>query len=429
VTDNSERPAPGGPDDAQLNQVAGDEESLGMLRLAISIAILFLLLYFVADRAIRDQASIALHLALILGAGIFMVLAWTRAFRRFWRLWSFSFCVFLMAMFIAISAITRDPVSRLIAIILCPFATASFMSWSSRWQLAMSAAALFLFILGQALVPLHDGFDTYRWLGVLAAIALSESTSIFVEQYRTRIRHQLRALEEAARFREREIATMAHDIRNPVSALAGYVELLEEPSTTPAEREQMIARIGSTAWNTNLVVSNALDLYRMEEDGKIRVEPAEIDPNPVLAEVAEDCAAQARRVGMKWRCRLDPLPRARIDAQHLARIVRNLAAVPLAASHGSQISLSAVVRNERIAIEINAPGAEITPADLNQMMANPRSGGRPPSAGKVGLFLARAMTEAAGGTLTVRASETNGLYLVAELPCSKASPPRSIQAA
>jgi signal transduction histidine kinase len=395
----------------------GDEEPLGALRLAASIGILFLILYLIVDVAIRG-ANPGMHLLLIAAAAAFLALTWTPMFRRFWQLWVFAVCLVIMVMFIAISAATHDPVSRLSVIILCPFATASFVSWSPRWQLGMSAAALLAYSAAQLLVPINDNLNVYRWLSVLAALLLAQSTSIFIDQYRIKIRRQLEALETAARFRERQIATMAHDIRNPVSALAGYVELLEEPSTSPADRDQMIARIGSTAWNTNLVVGNSLDLYRMEEDGRLQVQSTETDPNPVLEEVVEDCAAQARRVGTQFLHHLEHLPHVSIDPQHLARIVRNLAAVPLTAGCKSEVSLWTSLCGERIAIDIDAPGARIGAADLEQMMANPRSSARPLNAGRIGLFLARSMTEAAGGSLLVRASQPTGIHLRAEIPCA-----------
>jgi len=401
----------------------GVEEPLGMLRLAATIGILFLVLYLIDDVAIRG-ASPELHVLLIVGAAAFLALTWTPMFRQFWQLWVFAICLFIMATFIAISAATRDPVSRLSVIILCPFATASFVSWSPRWQLAMSAVTLLAYSAAQFLVPIDDNLNIYRWLSVLAALLLAQSTSMFINQYRLKIRGQLEELETAARFRERQIATMAHDIRNPVSALAGYVELLEEPSTSPSDREQMIARIGSTAWNTNLVVGNSLDLYRIEEDRRFQVKATDTDPNPVLAEVIEDCAAQARRVGARFVHRLEPLPRVSIDPQHLERIVRNLVAVPLATDCPSEVSLQTSRCGERIAIDLDAPGAKITAVDLEQMLANPRSSSRPLQAGKIGLFLARSMTEAAGGSLSVRAAQPAGIHLHAEIPCAGITPAR-----
>jgi signal transduction histidine kinase len=397
-------------------ETGSDEEPLAVLRLVATIGAFFVSLYLILDLAIRSSVSLEMHFLLLAGAIGFLLFTWMPIFRRVWQLWAFSYCVFIMGMFIPISAITHDPVSRMLVIMLCPFATASFVSWGPRWQLAMTVVALVGFGAAQLFVPFNDGYNAYRWSGVLAALVLAQVTAIFIDQYRRRIRGQVEALERAALFRERQVATMAHDIRNPVSALSGYVELLEDPTTSAADRDRMIARIGSTAWNTNLVIGNSLDLYRLEEDGRVKIQQIDTDPNPVIADVAEDCAVQARRMGIVLRSELAPLPRVAIDSQRLARIVRNLAAVPIGARCGSEVSLTASVCGDRVAIEVFAPGAAIMPADLDHMIADPRSTGRPLNAGKSGLFLARAMTEAAGGKLSVEASQPAGIRLRAEIP-------------
>src|SRR5262249_45086489 len=160
----------------------------------------------IADLTTRPRPDILVHLLLIAGTGTFLVMTWTSMFQRFWQLWALTVCLYIMVMFIVISVNTHDPVSRLIAIILCPFATASFVSWGPKWQLVMSAGALIAFAAAQIFVPINDGFNAYRWLSVLAALALAESTAIFIDEYRRRIRGQLEALERASRFRERQMA-------------------------------------------------------------------------------------------------------------------------------------------------------------------------------------------------------------------------------
>ena len=102
-------------------------------------------------------------------------------------------------------------------------------------------------------------------MGLIAAMIFAQYTSIFIERYRRRLRKQVEDLEEAARFRQTQIATMAHDIRSPVAALSGYVNLLEEADIDPKERSDLLGRIGSTAWNMDLVVSNVLDYYEAQD--------------------------------------------------------------------------------------------------------------------------------------------------------------------
>ncbi|MGO9602671.1 MAG: histidine kinase dimerization/phospho-acceptor domain-containing protein [Candidatus Binataceae bacterium] len=399
----------------------GDDEPLGTLKLAAAIGVFFLLLYFFVDlvRGRSQALGIGFHLLVLAGAGSFLALTWTPGFHRFWKLWTYAICAFIMATFIPISAVTGDPESRLLAVLLCPLATASFVSWGPRWQFALSCTSLIAYGIAETFVPISTQFDVYRWMGLFAGLALGECTAFFIERYRKRIRAQLQALEEAARFREREIATMAHDIRNPLSALAGYADLLEQTTLNSADRDQMVARIGSTAWTTNLVVSNLLDLYRMEERGQFQPSRADTDPNPIIAEAAEDCAVQARRAGIGWRCDLGQLPHVRVDPHHLDRIVRNLAAVPIACANGGEVLLRASVCGDGIAIEVNAPAGKISSAELDKMIARPRHEGVSSGAGGIGLYLVRSMIQAAGGNFAARAAQPAGIFLRAEIPFAK----------
>ena len=143
-------------------------------------------------------------------------------------------------------------------------------------------------------MPIQTPYSMYRWMGLFSAVIFAQYTSIFIERYRRRLRKQVADLEEAARFRETQIATMAHDIRSPVAALSGYVNLLEDADTSPKERTDLLGRIGSTAWNMDLVVSNVLDYYEAQ-DKEIVASPVELDPNQLLNEIADDCGLQARR--------------------------------------------------------------------------------------------------------------------------------------
>jgi len=364
-----------------------------------------------------------MHWLMLAGAAAFLALGWTPLIRRFWKFWTLGICVFVMATFVGISSITHDPESRFIAIMLCPLATASFVNWGPRWQLAISAVSIASFLAADILVPIPSEFTAYRWLGLLAGLAFGESTALFLDRYRRRIGHQLDALEEAARFREMQMATMAHDIRNPVSALAGYVQILQEGDLDEEEREELLARIGSTAWNTNLVVGNVLDLYRIEGNGQLSPNPVETNPNLIIAEAAEDCAAEAHRKGPELRTDFQPLPRTVIDPRHLDRIVRNLVSVPIAFASDGEIMLRTAIREARIVIEVAASAVRISLSDLEQMTMRPANNGRPARAKGIGLYLAKAMTEAAGGSLEARIPESGGIVLSAAIPVSPGAHP------
>ncbi|MGH7947975.1 MAG: sensor histidine kinase [Candidatus Binataceae bacterium] len=403
---------------ARAAQSIGDEESIQVLKLGGAIGIFFLLAYWVYDfqRFGVVAHPVALpHWILVGGICLFFGLTWMPGFRRRWRFWTLVFCAYLMLAFIAVSATTMDPEPRYIAIILCPLAAAAFVDWNPRWQIAMSATSVACYAAAVSLVPIASSSNGYRWIGLAAAVAVAQCTSLFVDRYRQRLRQQVVDLGDAAQFRESQIAMMAHDIRSPVGSISGYVSLLDDEGIDDQERNELLARIGTTAWNTDLVVGNVLDLYQIEDGGPAPAR-AMVDPNPIIDETLEDCAAQARRQGVVLEADLAELPRGSLDPRYLERIIKNLIACGLRRVKRGTMSLRTDAKNGQIIIEVRDNGPGVVDGDLARLFERPDRDGR--RKGSLGLapYIARTMIEAHGGSVTARSAPGSGLTMIAELP-------------
>ncbi|HKN13503.1 MAG TPA: HAMP domain-containing sensor histidine kinase [Candidatus Binatus sp.] len=395
-----------------------DEESLRVLKLGGAFGIFMLLAYLAYDQQVLgpDAPGAGLHWLILAATCLLFGLSWTRSFKRRWKFWILLYNAFLIATFILISRATRDPESRFIAIMLCPLATAAFVSWGTRWQFAMALTAVIGYAAGEHFVPIETPFGAYRWMGLVAAVIFAQYTSIFIERYRRRLKKQVEDLEEAARFRQTQIATMAHDIRSPVAALSGYVNLLEEADISAKERTDLLGRIGSTAWNMDLVVSNVLDYYEAQDEAIVTA-PVELDPNQVLGDVAEDCALQAQRRRLNLRVEIARLPACKLDGRHFEKIVRNMLAYAIGRTAAGEITLRAGVRNEMLAVEVTDSGPMLSQEQLEALFQRPNRNGDRGAARGLGLYIARAMAEAAGGRTEARfADGRRGLTLVAEFP-------------
>ncbi|MGH7863743.1 MAG: sensor histidine kinase [Candidatus Binataceae bacterium] len=396
----------------------GDEESIQVLKLGGAIGIFFLLAYWVYDyqRFVIDGHPAALpHWLLVGGICLFFGLTWTPGFRRHWRFWTLAFCAYLMLAFIEVSAVTMDPEPRYIAIILCPLAAAAFVDWNPRWQIAMSATSIACYAVAVRWVPIPSGSNGYRWIGLGAAVAVAQCAALFVDRYRQRLRKQVADLADAARFREGQIATMAHDIRGPVGSISGYVSLLDDAGINEGERNELLARIGATAWDTDLVVGNVLDLYQIEDGGPVPAR-AFVDPNPIIDETLEDCAAQARRQGVLLEADLAQLPRGSFDPRYLERIVKNLFACGLRRVKRGNLKLRTDSAADHIIVEMRDNGASLVAADLARLFERPDRQGRRKSALGLAPYIARSMIEAHGGRVTARSVPGAGLTITAEIP-------------
>jgi signal transduction histidine kinase len=404
-------------------RLSDEETSIQVLRAGSSIAILFLVAYLVYDIWSGQAATLfgtIFHWATVIGALAFFLATWTRSFRKHWKHWTLLFAVLLITADILISSETQEGEARYVTILLFPVATAAFVNWEWQWQALMGLACVVLYALANIVIPLPgDGFN--RWLGLLAAIALAECISFFIGVYRQRIDAQVDQLKQAAAFREAQIATMAHDIRSPVAAIAGFVDLLDDDDLDEEDRKAILARIGTTAWLMDLTVSNVLDLYQIS-GGRITATPSRVDPNRVVADAASNCAPQAVHKGLKLTVDYGEVPRGNFDPRHLERIARNMLAYSIARLSAGEIHLRTLATNSGITIEVEDDGPVPDDAELTTLLSHGEANGNRPNKSLIGLYVARALAENAGGRVKVTLPSEDRIKLVAEVPSAKIEP-------
>ena len=121
-----------------------DEESLRVLKLGGALGIFLMLAYLAYDQHMFGKQAPGMwpHWLILAATCLFFGLSWTDAFKRHWKFWILLYNLFLIATFILISGETGDPESRFIAIMLCPLATAAFVSWGTGWQFLMAFTAV-----------------------------------------------------------------------------------------------------------------------------------------------------------------------------------------------------------------------------------------------------------------------------------------------
>ena len=404
-------------------RLTDDESAIQVLRTGSAAAIVFLLVFLLYDHYARHGAAFSstlLHWITVAGAMGFFAATWTRAFSRFWKLWNLLFCVLLISIFIVISAETGEGDSRFAAVLLIPIATAAFVNWGWRWQAAMGLACIVLYGFAEMLVPISAG-SFNRWMALLAAVMLAEGTSFFVGIYRQRLDAQVDQLVQAAKFRETQIATMAHDIRSPVAAIAGFVDLLQDQDLSEHDRKEILARISTTAWSMDLTVSNILDLYQIS-GGPISSAPMRLDPNRVIADAASACTAQANSKGLKIAATYGEVARGNFDPRHLERIARNMLAYSIARLEDGEITLRTRGAANGIIIETEDGGPTPTDDELATLVTSTNQNGNHSNKVTLGLYIARALAETVGGRVKLHLPSDNRIKLIAEIPSAHIEP-------
>lgn len=123
--------------------------------------------------------------------------------------------------------------------------------------------------------------------------------------------------------REALITTMAHDLRNPISALSGFAELVEKFGELNPQQQRFMTRIQQTASKLYDVVGPLVDLAWIEAGMPLAHRPVEL--TKLIHRSVNDLSALAveRKVAMAVSVQ-DPMPNVMGDADRILIAIHNL---------------------------------------------------------------------------------------------------------
>lgn len=169
-----------------------------------------------------------------------------------------------------------------------------------------------------------------------------------------RMRVRLRGLDDA---RREFIANASHELRTPIFALSGSLELLAEEEMDPATQREFIESMQGQMERLSRLASELLDLSRLDA-GKLRLEAEDVDLGESASEVSGEFQAVATLSGHRLGV-VAGSAEAEADGERVLQIVRGL--VENAIRHtpaGSSIQLGAEVAGgfATLWVEDDGPG-------------------------------------------------------------------------
>ncbi len=243
------------------------------------------------------------------------------------------------------------------------------------------------------------------------------------------IRDQAERLRESDRAKDEFLATLAHELRNPLAPLRNSLSLLEmaEPgdATTAPIRQMMERQVNHLV----RLVDDLLEMSRVSR-GTFALRKERIDVATVVRNAVETSEPLIRAAGHRLEI---ALPEEQLwlegDPVRLAQILANL--LNNAAKYtddGGRISVRASRDGDSAIIAVRDNGVGIAPEVLPQMFAmfsrGARSSARAQGGLGIGLALARRLAEMHGGTLDAQsAGPGQGSEFTVRLPMSDAPGP------
>ncbi|MEP7298624.1 MAG: two-component system sensor histidine kinase KdpD [Burkholderiales bacterium] len=223
---------------------------------------------------------------------------------------------------------------------------------------------------------------------------------------------------ESERLRNSLLAALSHDLRTPLTALAGTAETLAQSLLREGSAHARDAHaITVQAHRTTQLVNNLLDMARLQAGAvTLRRDWQSLEELAGSALRSVESALASHRVVVALP---DDLPLLYADGVLIERVLANL--FENAAKYtpaGSTITLSAHVDGAHIVVDVTDDGPGLPPGDAEALFDKFRRGDKESSTPGVGLGLAicRAIVQAHGGTISAHAASPHGAVLRWTLP-------------
>jgi two-component system sensor histidine kinase PilS (NtrC family) len=252
--------------------------------------------------------------------------------------------------------------------------------------------------LGLSCSPLRD--ERGRSLGHV--INFQDVTRVRDLQRRVRRNERLAAIGSLA-------ASVAHEVRNPLAAIAGSAELLAG-STPSADDRRLLAVIQREAERLNLTVSALLDYTSPRAPQWSRV-----DLGALCRDVAAAFAADPANARIELALEIGPGVSATADASQLSQVLWNLLRNARDAIEGpGRIRIGASTRGHGLTLTVADDGVGMDAATVDRLFEpffSTKKGGS-----GIGLAVVHRVVEEHGGSIGVRSAPGEGTEFVIELP-------------
>ena len=260
----------------------------------------------------------------------------------------------------------------------------------------------------------RDEVDMISLLGSEAATAVENMRAFEAERTAAEELRRLSAL------RADFVSLVSHELRTPMASVIGSASTLRTRwrTLTPVQRESFLALIEEETARLAALIGDVLDTSRLDA-GTFTYTFADVDLGELVRETAAMTGLGQEEISV--RAEVDaPLPPVHGDRERLRQLLLNL--VTNAVKYtvpGDEVTLRAHADDGAVAVSVQDNGPGIPPEDQRLIFEKfgraKTSAGSKPGAG-LGLFIARSIAEAHGGSLDVVSEADAGATFTVRLP-------------
>lgn len=221
------------------------------------------------------------------------------------------------------------------------------------------------------------------------------------------------------------VSTVSHELRSPLTSVKGYTSLLLNrwDRLKDDQKRMMLEQVHRDADRVTRLITELLDISRIESGRLVLRRQRVYLPSlvhDVLAEVSVEFPGLAARTWFE-----EPFPHVPADPDKVTQVLTNL--VENACKYGSAegLALKGEVTEDAVVLSVADQGEGIPEDSIEKVFTKFYRGavGRPSGSG-LGLYIARGLVEAHGGTLTATSPPGRGAEFRFTLPLEGGGEPR-----
>jgi signal transduction histidine kinase len=218
------------------------------------------------------------------------------------------------------------------------------------------------------------------------------------------------------------VSLATHELRTPLTAAGAYIELLHSMLSSQFPNEQLAHLAGQALTAVRRLGDRITDLADVQsvQSGKLRLDAQRVDLTSLVGQVVEVAQMLAR--GQKIALESAPGPQmADVDPRRIEQVVTNLLTNAITyAPDTERIDVRLRQSGHRVEIQVEDYGPGIPAVDLQTLFSRffPVARSTPTSHHGLGLglYLAKEIVDAHGGTISVDSIEGKGATFTVTLP-------------
>jgi PAS domain S-box-containing protein len=233
-------------------------------------------------------------------------------------------------------------------------------------------------------------------------------------------------LRDVTRFKDRDVlksefvSTVSHDLRSPLSLMRGYAAMIEMVGQLNEQQSSFVRKIIAGVDNMTHLVSNLLDLGRIETG--IGLQLATVSPDEIIEQVVSDLQMQAQQKKIQLTIEIpDRLPTIQVDPALLRQALQNLVdnAIKFTPNEGN-VTIRIQASEERIIFEVRDTGIGISPMDqariFDKFYRGPQHISAEPHGSALGLAIVKSIAERHNGQVRVESHLGKGSTFYLAIP-------------